>query len=511
MSDALDQSTATPVAEPAVASRSLRDRPWPRRGLSLLAGLSIAVSMPPLGWWPMAIVGIGLWAWLLDRPRWTQRFWIGALVGFAWFEPTTIWMVKFSVVGWPVGVALWFGFVGGVVSALCPPGRWRYVGLAGTLILSEWVRWHAPFGGVPLSMLAMTQSRAPLLPVARVTGSLGVSAAVAVVGCAAGALADRRWRGALAALVVVVAVAVWGVYAPQGTTFRHEEVAAVQGGGPQETRSADTNYNVVFGRHLDATQTIHQPVDLIVWPENVVNVPVFHGSAEEAQLQALARQFHATIVAGVVEDAGPEHFKNAAVAIGPDGTEVDRYDKVRRVPYGEYVPLRFMLDPIARSILPPRDQIPGHDPNVLHTPAGRLGTVISWEVFFGRRVRAAMHHDADLVINPTNGSSYWLTQVQSQQVASSALRAVESGRWLVQAAPTGFSAIVNPAGDVLQRSGIGEATVLQQRVELRHGSTIATLVGDVPALVVAAIAIGFAWWGRRRERSTAVRQPTAVA
>jgi apolipoprotein N-acyltransferase len=238
---------------------------------------------------------------------------------------------------------------------------------------------------------------------------------------------------------------------------------------------------------------------------------VFHGSAEEAQLSALAQQFHATVVAGVVEDAGPEHFKNAAVAIGPDGTQVDRYDKVRRVPYGEYVPLRFMLDPIAKSILPPRDQIPGHDPNVLHTPAGRLGTVISWEVFFGRRVRAAMHHDADLVINPTNGSSYWLTQVQSQQIASSSLRAVESGRWLVQAAPTGFSAIVNPAGDVVQRTGIGEAGVLQQQVELRHGSTIATLVGDVPALVVALGAIAVAWWGRRRDRSTAARQPDAVA
>jgi apolipoprotein N-acyltransferase len=497
-------TTAVPVDEAVTAPAgfaSLRERPWPRRALSLLAGLLIAVAMPPFGWWPAAMVGIALWGWLIDRPRWTQRFWIGVIVGIAWFEPTTLWMVKFSVIGWPIGIAVWFGLVGGVTAAICPAGRWRYLALAGALILSEWLRWHAPFGGVPLSMLAMTQGRGPLLPVARVAGSMGVSAGVAVLGCALGALLDRRWRFATIAAVAVIAVAVIGVYAPKGHVTRSIEAAAVQGGGPQETRSADTDYAIVFGRHMDASDRITAPVDLVVWPENVVNVPVFKGSPEESQLSALAQRLHATVVAGVVEDAGPNHFLNAAVAIGPDGTQIDRYDKVRRVPYGEYVPLRFLLQPIVGAELPPRDQIPGHDPNILTTPAGRLGTVISWEVFFPRRVRAAMHHDADLVINPTNGSSYWLDEVQTQQLASSSLRAVESGRWLVQAAPTGFSAIVDPSGDIVARSNIGEATVLRHRVDLRQGSTVATILGDFPALVVAFGALGFAWavsWRRRR-------------
>jgi apolipoprotein N-acyltransferase len=499
-----DEAVATEAAP-----RSLRDRRWPRLGLALLAGLSIAIAMPPLGWWPTALVGIALWGWLLDRPRWIERFWVGVVVGVAWFVPTTVWMVKFSVVGWPVAVAVWFGLLGGVCAVLSPPGRWRYAGLAGALILSEWLRWHAPFGGVPLSMLAMTQGRGPLLAVARVTGSIGVSAAVAVLGCALGALFDRRWRNGAIAVAAVVAVAIVGVYAPKGHVTRQIEVAAVQGGGPQQTRSEDTDYAVVFGRHLDASQKITQPVDLVVWPENVVNVPFFKGSPEAAQLSQLAQRLHATVVAGVVEDAGPKHFLNAAVAIGPDGTQIDRYDKVRRVPYGEYVPLRNLLEPIAGSVLPPRDQVPGHDPNVLVTPAGRLGTVISWEVFFPRRVRAAMHTGSDLVINPTNGSSYWLTQVQTQQLASSALRAVESGRWLVQAAPTGFSAIVDPAGNVVARTDIGEAAVLQRPVELRDGNTIATAVGDVPALVVAFAALALAWGATWRRRRTTLSEPTA--
>jgi apolipoprotein N-acyltransferase len=485
---------------------------WARRGVALVAGLAICASMPPWGWWPLAPLAIGGWALLLDRPRWRDRFWIGALVGAGWFLPSTLWMVKFSPVGWPVGVAIWFPFVMGVASALCPPTAGRFLALPATLIASEWVRWHAPFGGVPLSMLAMTQGRGPLLASARIGGSLLVSAGGAVAGSGIGALAARHLRLGSALLAGVVVVAALGVVAPAGHATSTLRVAAVQGGGPQETRSENTDYSVVFARHLRASDRIRTPVDLVVWPENVVNVGRYEGSYEQGQLGLLARRLHATVVAGVVE-AGPddEHFLNQAVAIDPDGREVDRYEKVRRVPFGEYVPLRNLLDPIAHDILPPKDQIPGTKPDVLSTAAGRLGVVVSWEVFFGRRVREAIHHHAEIVLNPTNGSSYWLTQVQSQQIASSQLRAVESGRWLVQAAPTGFSAIVSPSGDVVARSGIGSPAVLQRAVQLRDGDTIASVLGDLPALVLAAGLVASAWVGLlRRRRGVSVHRRGAT-
>jgi apolipoprotein N-acyltransferase len=79
-----------------------------------------------------------------------------------------------------------------------------------------------------------------------------------------------------------------------------------------------------------------------------------------------------------------------------------------------------------------------------------------------------------------------LTIVQSQQVASSRLRAIETGRWVLQAAPTGFSAVIAPNGTVQQRSGISEAAVLQQTVERRTGLTWPVRFGPWPALVLAA-------------------------
>ena len=481
-----------------------------RWGLALVAGLLVCFAMPPWGWWPLAPIGIGLWAWLLDRPQWRSRFAIGAFAGLGWFLPSTMWMWKFTPVGWPLGVAVWFPFILGTASAICPPGPRRYPALAATLIVSEWVRWHAPFGGVPLSMLAMTQARGPLLPVARIGGSMLVSAAVAVIGVGLAALCVESVRWGTVAIAAVIATAALGVVAPAGSPTRTIEAATVQGGGPQQTRSLGTDYSVVFGRHMAASQKITGRVDLVVWPENVVNVTTYEGSPQQAQLMALAQGLQATVVAGIVEVGNdPKHFLNAVVAIGPDGQQEARYDKVRRVPFGEYVPLRNLLDPIAHAELPPRDAVPGTHPAILRTSLGRLGVAISWEVFFGRRLRESMHENADILMNPTNGSSYWLTEVQTQQIASSTLRAVESGRWMLQAAPTGFSAIIDPAGNVVARSSIGEARVLQHRVELRHGRTIASDVGDLPALLLALVLFASAWAANRDGLPT-VRRKTSL-
>ena len=97
--------------------------------------------------------------------------------------------------------------------------------------------------------------------------------------------------------------------------------------------------------------------------------------------------------------------------------------------------------------------------------------MISWEVFFGGRARDAVEHGGEVILNPTNGASYTGTIVQTQQVASSRLRAIETGRWVVQAAPTGFSEFVTPDGTVIDRTAVSEQAVIRHVVELRDGRT----------------------------------------
>lgn len=470
--------------------------------LAVACGLLLAAAVPPWGWWPLAFVGVAGLSRLLREPGRRRRVAIGFGLAFGWFAPSVLWMLDFSAPGYVITLLTWGAMLSLALVAV-PTGPWRWLALPGALALFELVRWSWPFGGVPLSTIPMSQAAAPLAPVVRVAGPALLVIAVTVVAVAVDAARERAWRVAGVAAAILLAVVGLAAVAPRGEATGTLDVALVQGGGPQRTRAVDTDERVVFDRHLDASAAVVEaqaddPVDLVVWPENVVNIEgrvVDHPWGEE--LSELARDLGVPLVVGVVEGEG-DVFYNAAVLIDPDGDFTARFDKVRRVPFGEYVPLRPLLEPFAGEALPARDAVPGDEDAVLQSDVGPLGVVISWEVFFAPRARDAIGNGGEVLLNPTNGSSYWLTQVQTQQVASSRLRALETGRWTLQAAPTGFTAIVTPDGEVVDRTAISEQAVVRGTVERRTGLTWATRVGDWPALLLGVVVVGGAWVGHRR-------------
>ena len=366
-----------------------------------------------------------------------------------------------------------------------------------------------------LATLAMSQAAAPLAQTARLGNAILVSGLVAVVGVALSAAWSRRWTVAAIAFAIVVGAWSLSLVAPRGHQVDEITYALVQGGGPQRTRAEDTDEREVFLRHLEASEQVQPGTDVVLWPENVVAVDQLATSRELGELKLLAQRLDTTLIVGVTEDTGSKFFRNSAVVFGPDGQQIDRYEKVRRVPFGEYVPLRGLIERVAGSGagLPDRDAIEGTAPAVVHTDTGTFAVVISWEVFFTNRARDGVLHGGQVVLNPTNGSSYWLTQVQTQQVASSRLRAVETGRWVLQAAPTGFTAVVNEQGQLLARSDVSETKVFQGSVPLREGETIATRVGQFPVIGVGGRGAACSpWLGARREiavdrRRTPTRNP----
>ncbi len=191
------------------------------------------------------------------------------------------------------------------------------------------------------------------------------------------------------------------------------------------------------------------------------------GSLPDAQFAARARRLDATVVVGVVEGAG-DGFRNAAVLWGPDGRRLDRYEKEHRVPFGEYIPARDLLERFTDSTaLVPRDAVVGQGRALLRSPVGPLGVVISYEVFFADRVREGVTAGGQIVLVPTNASSYVTPDVPAIEVAAAQLRAREFGRTVLQAAPTGYSAVITPTGEVVARSRLGAPALLRERVVLR--------------------------------------------
>jgi apolipoprotein N-acyltransferase len=198
-------------------------------------------------------------------------------------------------------------------------------------------------------------------------------------------------------------------------------------------------------------------------------------------------------MAGVTEPVGQAAFRNEIVAWGPSGRIVAVFEKVHRVPFGEYVPFRSFFARFADLSGVPADAIPGNGTGLMRTPAGPLGVLVSFEIFYAGRSHAAVRAGAELLAVPTNTSSYSTSQVPSQEIAAAKVQAVETGRALVQAAPTGYSAVVSPRGVVVERSVLGARQALTATVGLRRGMTPYDHWGDLPVLLVAALALAAGW------------------
>lgn len=492
-----------------------------RLGLALGAGLLVAFALPPWGWWPLAFVGIALFEFAIGiEPFRRTRFWCGAAFGLGWLATGTAWMWQLTAPGYIVA-SIVFAVLHGIAALAAPGGRWRILGRPCAHSLIEALRFSFPFGGVPLASLGIAQAAGPVGGIARVGGVILITWVVCQVGFALGALATKPDRPTVrlggAALAAATFVFVVSLVAPRGHgTGEFLDVAAVQGGGEQGTSAGDVPSRVVTERHLEATATIDvdDSLDLVVWPENVVDVADFETSDELAAIAEQAARLGVPLTVGITEDVPGEanRFTNAQVIVTPQGEVTSRYDKVRRVPFGEYVPLRGVLESFGAPVdQVPSDAIAGETPAFLELPDGtRVAVVISWEVFFGGRAREGVRKGAGVILNPTNGASYTGTIVQTQQVASSRLRAIETGRWVVQASPTGFSEFVTPNGRVIDRTSVSERAVIRHEVELRDGYTWYTNLGDRPFIVVLLLGFAATRWASKRASFIALDRPESA-
>ncbi len=524
----------TGTTRPGAPATARRAR---RRGAvaatAFVAGLGLAASIPPAGIWPLAFPAAALLVWRLGGLRTRARALAGFLAGLGLFIPGLFWATSFNVAGGVVLIVAESCFFA-VAAMVVAPGPGRAVSFPAAFTLVTAARGSWPFGGLPLGGVALGQAAGPLAFSARLGGPLVVAAIVWTGGVAlawaweagggsrrlqllvrrgpGGAPAPQRKlrvppaRGAgraitaMVAGALVAAAAAAGALAPAGGPAVHRlRVAAVQGGGPRGLRAVNVDPSVAFDAQLAATQPLlalparRRPA-LVVWPEDVIALGgPLAGSTEELQMAQLARSLHATVVAGVTEPVGITRFRNEVVAWAPNGRITSTYEKVHRVPFGEYVPFRSFFAHFANLSDVPRDAIPGKGPGLMRTPAGPLGAMVSYEVFFADRGRSATRAGATLLIVPTNTSSYTTAQVPTQEIAAARLQAISEGRDLVQASPTGLSALVDHNGRVIARSGLGNRQLVIGSVAERRGATPYERWGETPIELLAAAALVAGW------------------
>jgi apolipoprotein N-acyltransferase len=454
-----------------------------------------------------------------DASSGRRAFTQGLVAGGIYFAGTVYWtsgvMARFGGIAFPLAaaiagllvayLALFPAIFALVLRRLVTSGGIGWVWLAPAVwVASEYGR-LAIFGGFPWVLLGYSQM--PVLPIAQLaslTGVFGVSGLLAMSATAIAWLTlsrhPRRWVGPALVAASVIAVAAWGSarigradLTKAGTAVR---VGVVQGNVEQDTKWDPARADEIFTRHLRLTERMaDEGARLVLWPES--STPFYFGyGAESEVLRALARRRDLELLIGsdLFEQATPPRIYNAAFLIKADGSTGGIYRKVHLVPFGEYVPfgqLLFFAKPLVEAV---SDFAPGTSVNTLPARTATLSTAICYEVVYPALIREGVDNGSALLTTITNDAWFGRSSAPWQHFQMAAMRAVEQGRYLVRAANTGISGMVDPYGRVAFQSDLfveGAWAFDVRRIEERtfYGRTGDWAVWGSLALVVLSLVL----------------------
>ncbi len=483
---------------------------------ALISGALLALSATPDGRWYLVPLALALLMRAIDKVGWRSRMRRGWVTGFVMFAFSLAWTRQFSLPGWVVLAtceALFFAFAAALTPLRKPSVTRHALCFIATLTVAELIRIRFPLGGTPLGGFTVSAAAGPLAHAAGVVGEAGLVTIFATLAVALNEL--RRWHGARRRLILLPIILLLSTTAlshidkTRATGVLH--VTTVQAGGPQGLRIDQQQPAHVFLTHYELTKKLGKPGGVVIWPEDIIDIaePIAESQIGLA-MSKLANETRAYLGAGVVEREGTDHFRNAYVVWGPEGRIVSRYEKFKRVPFGEYVPGRALVNRFADLSQIPRDAIRGEGSSTVQAGEARAAIAVSFEGMFAQRVRSGVREGGEVVLIPTNAASYKSTRVARLQLQAARLRAIESGRAVVQSAPTGISAIIDAKGNVIERSAVGSEYVIERDITLRHGESFFTRWGDAP-LAIISIAILVSRWVRRFARRERARDPAGDA
>jgi apolipoprotein N-acyltransferase len=510
-----------------------------RPALRLLAapvsGALLAAAFPALDLGPLALVALVPLLLVVETARPRQAAALGYVAGLTFFGLHLLWIAQFlswtGAVAWLAWGALSaiqaaaFAAFSALVPATRPLGGWRLLVLPAAWAVLELLRAHHPIGGFPWGLLALSQHDAGLLlPLARVVGGFGLAAVIVAVNLAvafwvralwSGAQEGSRWRRLvpLVGLPLLVAgllgarLVVPGPPAPSGPAL---DVVVVQAGlrGGHGLDQGQTTQQV-FDNHVRRTETLaltpgDRP-DLVVWGEGAADADPLSNPDRQAAVARAAGAAGAPILLGATTRVDQDHRATEGLLYTPEGQLADRYQKRRLVPFGEFVPLGSVLGrliPATREGVP-YDKVPGERLEPLLIDGVPVGPLICWESAYPGDARQLARDGAQVLLIMTNNASFGTGAGPRQHLAAGQLRAVETGRTIVQAAVTGISAVIDPGGRTSSETGLYQDTVIRVQAEPRSGTTPYVRWGRMlEAGLVGVTAGGLAlagvlWWRRR--------------
>ncbi|MEY9989723.1 apolipoprotein N-acyltransferase [Streptomyces sp. V4I8] len=496
--------------------------PWRRSIAAALAGALPVLAFPEPSWWWFAYVALVPWMALIrSAPTGRRALYDGWWGGFGFMLAMHHWLLPnlhvFTLVIAALLGALWAPW-GWLVRRFLPagpsPGRVTaaLLVLPSGWLLIELVRSWQGLGG-PWGVLGSSQWEVePALRLASVGGVWLIGFLVVAVNVAVAVLvAVRGCRVAAVAGLVATAVAAsaaW-VWSPRPDVEGRVRIGVVQPGVIQGAGAPDRR----FDREEELTRELAgQGADLIVWGESSVGYDLDDRPDFARRLAALSRETGANILVNVdARRSDKPGIYKSSILVGPDGRTGARYDKMRLVPFGEYIPARSLLG-WATSVgkAAAEDRRRGTEQVVMDAGHGlRIGPMVCFESAFSDMSRNLVADGAQVLIAQSATSTFQQSWAPEQHASLAALRAAETGRPMVHATLTGVSAMYGPSGQRLAWLGTSESTSVVYDIPLADGVTPYVRFGEWP--VYAALLIMAAWCateGARIGRLRLRRQPT---
>lgn len=480
---------------------------WAAVLVAVAAGLILDLAYPSVGWWPLAFVGVGLsLVALIGRSAWGALL-VGFIFGITFYLVHIVWLNRY------LGVIPWFALavaatiyvaLGSVLIALAyrwmpraAPGRWAQLVLTPLLIAGLWtlrelVTGSWPYTGFPWARIGMSQSESPLSHLTSWIGVTGLS--FLMVAFTAGTiewLRLRQWSDVRTALPVAglgIALLVTPQFptTPAGTMT----VGSVQGNGPSGYFDARQRNDILNAQLSASTDLIGQDMDVLLWPEGGIDSDPMTNATTAAVLDGLSEAADAPLLVNAATTRGDLTYNTSMLWEAGEGA-VQYHDKTHPVPFGEYVPDRWFYEMIVPDLigLIGREYTPGSNPPYVDIDGTGVGLAICFDVIYDDVIHEGARGGAEVYMFQTNNADFRNTDENLQQLAFARMRAIETGRSVVNISTVGTSQVIGPDGATIDSLPADQAGAMLTDVPLRTGLTPSTVIGGSLGVAIAILSI----------------------
>ncbi|PZU97140.1 MAG: apolipoprotein N-acyltransferase [Pseudanabaena sp.] len=512
-------------------------RNLPNLLFAALGGVLMGLTPDPYSqWWWAWIALVPLWL-VIQKLKLKDAIAAGAVWGCCYHGMALFWITSVHPLEW-MGVPWWSSLAiaslvwvmitawGAVLSALWAAGM---VSLTqGLNVPSRIVIACAMFSGLeiiwswgPLYWTALGFTQSPhdllLLQVSRLSGQQTMtSAIVAVNGLLAETILQRpwqiatpsmwnrikQWRYAIAALCLVLAMAAYGLWEMDGDRMARGNGQAIkagiiQGNFPNPLTVKPRGWEIAVNNYTNGYEKLAQMgAEMIVTPETAISFPYPDYDPRRAPFDQAVEKYRVPVWLGGFgktrnpNTENPNNYTNSLFLINGSDQILGRYDKVRLVPIGEYIPLKPLLGGLVKRLSPLRGEVDaGSSEQLVDTPWGRFIVGICYESAYPATFRFQTAAGGRLILSASN-NAHFAAYMSAQHHAQDVARAVESDRWAVRATNTGYSGFVDPNGRTVWLSDVNTYETRMETVYLRDTKTLYVMWGDwlTPLLCLIGVA-----------------------